>query len=98
MPARYPKDLARRIHLRLGTKEKPPFPVLVALFEVLYFASLKSEEAERITCRIAFVDRSDPDPNPPERRVNDRWHHFALGEELPFTVRNLAKLSKAVDP
>lgn len=98
MPPRYPKDLARHIHSRLGNIKKPPLPVLAALFEVLYFASLKSEETERISCRIAYVDRSNPDPSPPPRIRNHRWRHFTLDEEVPFTVRNLAKLSKAVDP
>src|SRR3984893_3266756 len=100
MPARYPKDLASRVHSQLGAKKisSPPLNVLVALFEVLYFASLKSEEAERISCRVAYVDRSNPDPNPPERIVKDRWQHFPFDEDVPFNVRNLVKLSKAVDP
>jgi len=100
MPARYPKDLARHIHSQLEARkiQSPSLAVLATLFEVLYFASLKSEEAERISCRIAFVDRSNPDPSPPERRTKDRWWHFALDEEIPFTVRNLVKISKAVDP
>jgi Probable sensor domain DACNV len=100
MPAKYPKDLASQVHSQLGARKtpRPPLAVLAALFEVLYFASLKSEEAERISCRIAFVDRSNPDPNPPKWRPKDRWRHFALDEEVPFNVRNLVKLSKAVDP
>jgi hypothetical protein len=100
MPTRYPKDLARHVHSQLTARkiQSPPIAALVTLFEVLYFASLKSEEAERISCRIAFVDRSNPDPNPPRRIVNDRWQHFSLGEDVSFTARNLAKFSNAVDP
>ncbi len=100
MSARYPKDLAIHVHAQLRNRQvqAPPVAVLAKLFEVLYFASLKSEEAERISCRIAFIDRSDPDPNPPERKPKDRWRHFKLDEEVPFTVRNLVKLSKAVGP
>jgi hypothetical protein len=97
---RYPKDLAKHVHSQLVARKTqcPPLAVLVTLFEVLYFASLKSEEAERISCRIAFVDLSNPDPDPPERTVKDRWQHFALADDVPFIVRNLVKLSKAVDP
>lgn len=100
MPAKYPKDLAGHVRSQLMAQKRPcpPLAVLEELFEVLYFASLKSEEAERIYCRIAFVRRSNPDPNPPERKVKDRWGHFALDQELPVTVSNIAKLSKAADP
>ncbi len=100
MPARYPKDLAKHVHAQLAAHKisGPAVAILENLFEVLYFASLKSEEAERISCRIAFIDRSNPDPDPPERKVADRWRHFVLEEDVPFTVRNVVKLSKAVDP
>jgi hypothetical protein len=30
--------------------------------------------------------------------LNDRWQSFPLDQDLPFNVRNLVKLSKAVDP
>lgn len=100
MPRQYPEDLARHVNSQLRAKKTipPAFGVLRVLFEVLYFASLKSEEAEKITCRIAYVDRSNPDPDPPERIVKDRWQPFALDQDVSFTVRNLVKLSKAVDP
>jgi hypothetical protein len=72
--------------------------VLEQLFERLYFASLKQEETERVSCRIAFVDRNNPDPKPPQVIVKDRWQLFPLSQDLSFTVRNIVKLSKAVDP
>jgi hypothetical protein len=95
MSARYPADLAKHVARRISF---PPLAVLVELFEVMYFASLKSEEAESISCRVAFVKREDPDPEPPGRKVKDRWQCFALKNDLPFTVRTLVKISKAVDP
>ncbi len=99
MAAKYPKDLAAHVHSQLNTtKATPAVGVLATLFETLYFASLKSEESERIACRIAFLDRSNLDPKPPERIPQDRWSHFALSGPIPFNVRNLVKLSKAVDP
>src|SRR5258708_4102202 len=101
MPVSYPRDLALHVHTHLvsRTKEKPPhLSVLEALFETLYFASLKREEDQPITCRVAFIRRSDPDPFPPSRIVADRWGIFPLEAALPFSVRNLIKLSTAVDP
>jgi hypothetical protein len=68
------------------------------LFETMYFASLQREEAEAVTCRLAFVDRANSDPTPPKRIPEDRWKHFALEPDIPLSVRNLVKLSKAVDP
>lgn len=100
MPRSFPADLAKHVHLQLTAREKkaPTLSVLTRLFETLYFASLKREENQPIACRIAFMSRRRPDPYPPERILPDRWRHFPLGEELPFNVRNLVKLSTAVDP
>jgi hypothetical protein len=98
--ANYPKNLAARVHAFLARSgiQAPGPGVLDRLFQILYFASLKTEEAEPISCRVAFVDRNAPDPDPPERITPDRWQCFALEQDLPCTVRNLAKLSKAADP
>ena len=100
MSASYPVDLARRIRaqLRSKTTSAPSVEVLKKLFEAMYFASLKSEEAEPISCRIAFVDSRNPDPHPPDRQVANRWKYFRLESPVHLTVRNLVKLSKAVDP
>jgi hypothetical protein len=62
------------------------------------FASLKREETQPISCRVAFIDRNQPDKNPPDNVTADRWQFFALADDLPLTVRNLVKLSTAVDP
>jgi sensor domain DACNV-containing protein len=100
MSASYASDLARHVNAQLLSRiEKVPAPrILENLFETLYFASLKREEAQSISCRIAFIDRSNPDPKPPRRIVADRWKYFPLSSDLPFNVPNLVKLSKAVDP
>src|SRR6202042_2673985 len=100
MPANFPEDLAGHIHRELVSRnESPPsVKILTKLFETLYFASLNREEARPISCRIAFLDRKRPDPKPPNRIVADRWKFFPLADDLPLTVRNLVKLSTAVDP
>lgn len=100
MAASFPADLAAHVRAQLlDRKEKSPSQgVLTKLFETLYFASLKREETQPISCRIAFVRRKRPAPDPPERIVPDRWQAFSLAKDLPLTVRNLVKLSTAVDP
>ena len=100
MPASFPEHLAGHVHRQLiSRRERPPSAkVLAELFETLYFASLKREETQPISCRIAFIDRKRPDPKPPDRIVANRWRFVPLTEDLPLTVRNLVKLSTAVDP
>lgn len=100
MPPQFPEDLAEHVHSHLvSRKQQPPsVRILGRLFETLYFASLKVEESQPISCRIAFIDRKRPDPDPPERITATRWKVFALATDLPLTVRNLVKLSTAVDP
>ena len=100
MPSKFPEDLASHVHSRLvADKERTPsVEVLTGLFETLYFASLKHEEGQPISCRVAFMDRKRPDPDPPERVTADRWQCFPLTKGLPLNVGNLVKLSAAVDP
>jgi hypothetical protein len=100
MAARYSSDLARHVRDYLISKREkvPSIEVFEKLFETLFFASLRREETQAISCRVAFIDRKRPDPRPPQRRVADRWGFFPLSTDLPFTVSNLVKLSQAVDP
>jgi hypothetical protein len=100
MSESYPKDLADHVQSALiaNRKKAPALTVLVSLFEVLYFASLKTEEGQGISCRIVFVNRKRPDPNRPDRIVADLWQPFAFASEIPCSVRNLVKMSKAADP
>jgi hypothetical protein len=100
MSAHFPEDLADHVYRQLVSRREspPPVKILTKLFETLYFASLKREETQPISCRVAFIDRKRPDPKPPERIVSDRWRFFPLSDDLPLTVRNLVKLSTAVDP
>lgn len=87
-----------RAQLVARKKVAPSQLALTTLFETLYFASLKQEESQPISCRLAFVDRKRPDPGPPKRPVANRWQCFPLTHDLPLNVRNLVKLSTAVDP
>jgi hypothetical protein len=100
MAASFPVALAKHVRAQLLSRKEdaPSLSALTTLFETLYFASLKQEENQPIACRVAFLDRKQPDPDPPARIVANRWQCCALGEDLPLSVRNLVKLATAVDP
>jgi hypothetical protein len=72
--------------------------LLAHLFEVVYFASLKTEEGKPLQLRVAFVDPDNPDPHRPPHPRPDRWKITRLTSPLPLTVPNLTKLAKAADP
>ncbi|MBC6605662.1 hypothetical protein H8B13_02410 [Hymenobacter sp. BT188] len=93
-------DLARLVYKKL-TKTNYPQPsesILHHLFENLFFTSLKTEEGQLIKVTVTFIDPADPDPSPPERIVADRWNYIHFRKRIPFTVKNIVKLSKAADP
>jgi hypothetical protein len=72
--------------------------VLTELFDLLFFASIKTEEARPVSVRVFYVDPQDPDPAAPPRIRIDRWRIFRLSQPVPLTVANLVKLAKAADP
>jgi len=99
-PGKSPADLAAVVHaeLRRRASKIPALDVLTALFECLYFASLKTEEAESIKIHVAYIDPRNPDPSPPKRCCQDRWTHIAFKHPVTMTVSNLVKIAKASDP
>jgi hypothetical protein len=89
---------------RLPFKNAPPPPeppspeVLSGLFDIMFFASIKTEEGLPIRVRVFYVDPENVDPEaPPYIRV-DRWKIFPLVSRIPLTVANLVKLARAADP
>ncbi|PEC77389.1 hypothetical protein COK54_13125 [Bacillus cereus] len=97
----YPKDLAVEVyHFILKEEISNKFTIenLTNLFEIMYFASLKTEESESISSRITIIDKDSPDPKPPKRIVKDRWSYIKFKEEVELTIPNLVKISKAADP
>jgi hypothetical protein len=97
-----PKDLASLVFKKLkGAKiplPRPNLEVLTSLFEIMFYSSLKTEESQLIKVTVTFIDPKNPDPTPPSRIVSDRWNCINFKEEIPLTVKNLVKLSKAADP
>ena len=97
----YPKDLAVEVHrfiLKEEISTKFTIGNLTNLFEIMYFASLKTEESESISARIIIIDKDSPDPKPPARIVKDRWSYIKFKEEVELNIQNLVKISKAADP
>ena len=72
--------------------------VLSVIFDTLYFASLRTEEGEAVRCQLVYLDPANPDPDPPERIVKDRWEVTSFATPVQLTVANLVKLAKATDP
>jgi len=86
--------------LKKSTKREylmPPDGILEELFDVLYFASMNSEEGELIKVRVAFFN-----PNIPEgfRRAKsiERFNYVPFGKPIPYDVKSIVKLSKSADP
>lgn len=95
-----PADLARLVW-KVLTSRSLPVPgarVLTTIFGILFFTSLKTEELEPIRCSITYLDPHDPDPAPPPRIRHSRWRVYRFSERVAFTVRNLSKLARAMDP
>lgn len=97
---KYPKDLANVVFSEIEGK-KTPIPsleLLVSIFESMYFASIKTEESEPIIFNIVYLDPSNPDPNPPDIIVHDRWEFVKFSDPIQLNLPNIIKLAKASDP
>jgi sensor domain DACNV-containing protein len=95
----YPHDLALLVHraLRKCAPRRPTLKSLVALFECLYFASLRTEESKSITLQVVYLDPDRQGPKP-EATSNDSWSYVKLKDTIPVTVSNIAKIAHATDP
>jgi hypothetical protein len=96
---KYPKDLAEIVFSEIKQQniDIPSLEVLVALFETMYFSSIKTEESESIVFNISYLDPSNPDSNPPGTIFEDRWEVVELSKSIQFDVYNVIKLATASD-
>jgi|ERR1039458_9164590 hypothetical protein len=96
----YPTDLAKAVHTRLKRTERgsPGIAILRKLLEVLYLATLKTEEGKPLQVRIVWENGANPDPNPPPVLRPPRWTAVSLNKPIQFDVPNLTKLCRAADP
>jgi hypothetical protein len=95
-----PEDLAKVVHGELARRVSscPTLDVLIDLFRSMYFASLKTEESKPVAFHIVYLDPGNPDPEPPENKVHNRWSCVRLGEPVPLIGSNFLKISAASDP
>lgn len=95
-----PSDLARRVHrelARLNLTALPPIPLLTALFDATFFASLRRDEASAVLFEVVWIDPDNPDPDPPPVIRPHRWRFFPFGDPIPLTPANLIKVARATD-
>jgi hypothetical protein len=97
---KYPEDIAKAVFSEVKKRNGiyPPENTLIKLFEILYFASIKTEEAEPIIFNIVYLDPNNPDPDPPENIVRDRWGYVSFSKPIELNIPNVIKLAKASDP
>jgi hypothetical protein len=98
--AKYPADIAGTVYSAIHPRARkgPSLDVLTRLFETMYFVSLRTDEGRHMVFSIVYIDPSNPDPDPPERIVSDRWSCVSFEDYVPFTAPNITKLAAASDP
>jgi hypothetical protein len=82
----------------LITSEIPEADLLVKLFDIVYYTSLKTEEGRPVVTRLCLVNPDKPEDSPPPMPRLSRWQLVPLAERLPLTVPALVKIAKAADP
>jgi hypothetical protein len=80
------------------TSPIPSAELLQALFDVVYYTSLKTEEGKPVITRLCLVNPDKPEDSPPPGPRLSRWRLIPLSERLTLTVPALAKIAKAADP
>ena len=96
----YPFDLARLVaaHLEKTLGGTPDESVLVRLFEVLYFASLRTDEGRQTLCTVNFVGAAVAGGRRSAPGLANRWIAFPFASPLPLDIRTITKLARAADP
>lgn len=95
-----PNDLAGFVFKQLRKsairEKKPSEGILRELFNTLYYTSLQTEEGQFIKVTVTLLDHNSivRDVEQPY----DNWNFYPFEPEIPFSIKNLAKLSKAADP
>ncbi len=95
--SRYPSHLSRLVgeQLRQRGLEPPPDKELLRLLEILYFASLKTDEKRPCRCTVNYVDPTVPFDT---REDRSHWSTIPFGQPIPLSVGSLTELAEAADP
>ena len=93
-------ELARFTHSQLLERHlpSPGVSALTYLFRTMYAASMATEEGQKITFEVTWIDPNNPDPNRPRRIVADRWTTVPFSSSMPLTTRSIIKAARATDP
>ncbi len=96
----YPIHLAELVARRLDSHGTvgPSEQILLQLFETLYFASLKTDEARPCRCTVNYIDPNCGGSDLPGSHRDSDWQVIRFREPLPLSVRTLIKLADAADP
>jgi hypothetical protein len=96
----YSHHLARLVSQRLKAYglARPVESILLHLFETLYFASLKTDEARPCRCTVNYIDPSADHFNSSTDEPGSGWTVIRFRQPLPLNVRSLLKLADAADP
>lgn len=97
---RYPYHLAKLVAEGLSQRSisPPPQTVLLTLFETLYFASLKTDEARQCRCTVNFMDPAQNAGGLKSRDWENGWSVVPFHSPRNLDVRSLLKLAEAADP
>ncbi|QHS56546.1 hypothetical protein GWR56_13715 [Mucilaginibacter sp. 14171R-50] len=94
-------DLATFVYQKLQASKfkgkKPPETVLSSLFSILFYASLATEESDFIKVTVTLLTKEFK-ATASRQGSYDESQLFPFDEPIPFTEKNLIKLSKAADP
>jgi hypothetical protein len=93
-------DLSATVHSRVTSLRSscPSIDALTDLFQILFNSSLHREESASILFDIVVLDPANPDPNPPQRLLLNRWAAYSFPTPLEASVPNIVKVARASDP
>ncbi|MBS1969044.1 MAG: hypothetical protein JSU04_01985 [Bdellovibrionales bacterium] len=96
----YPSDVADILYeylMRVGRK-RVNRSALRKILEVCFFASMRTEEGKEISFTVVYANPKSPDPLPPKRVRPHRWTFVSFKDKSPFNIKNIVKLSSAINP
>lgn len=97
-----PLNLAKLVFNKIkGLKSNSKLPtekILNSLFEILFYASLKTEESDFIKVTITLINSENSEQVLISNITEDRWSVIKFKEPIPYNVDSIVKLSKAADP
>ncbi len=95
---RFSRHISSRLkRLKVIGYSVPSEPVIRALLDIAYYASLKTEEGRFVGGSMTFANPKKPDTNPPLTRRADYPSFTAFQGKRNLTVDNFVKLSRAIN-